>query len=371
MPEGVTILAAAVLDDVIGIILLAVVVGIAKATSATGPGAAGVSWGSIGIIALKAFGFWIGCTVLGILIAPKLSKGLKRFQSMEIIAGVSVGIALLLAGLSEMAGLAMIIGAYVTGLSLSQTDIAHELRENLQGVYHFLVPVFFCIMGMLVNFPAMKGVVVFGLIYTAVAIFSKIVGCGLPALMTGFNLRGALRIGTGMLPRGEVTLIVAGIGLSSGAIGSDMFGVAIMTLLIASVIAPPLIVKSFNGASGYTKKRAAVEPDVELKTIRLDFPSPRMAEFLRERILAAFRNEEFFIHRMDFHQPIFHLRKDEILITLVQKDSAIIINTMPKHEPFVRFLVTEEVLVLKDFLQGIEDMQSPDSMGKDLLSGLF
>ena len=370
-PEGVTILAAAVLDDVIGIILLAVVVGIAKAASATGPGAAGVSWGSIGIIALKAFGFWIGCTGLGILIAPKLSKGLKRFQSMEIIAGVSVGIALLLAGLSEMAGLAMIIGAYVTGLSLSQTDMAHELRENLQGVYHFLVPVFFCIMGMLVNFPAMKGVVVFGLIYTAVAIFSKIVGCGLPALMTGFNLRGALRIGTGMLPRGEVTLIVAGIGLSSGAIGSDMFGVAIMTLLIASVIAPPLIVKSFNGASGYTKKRAAVEPDVELKTIRLDFPSPRMAEFLRERILAAFRNEEFFIHRMDFHQPIFHLRKDEILITLVQKENAIIINTMPKHEPLVRFLVTEEVLVLKDFLQGIEDMQSPDSMGKDLLSGLF
>jgi len=106
-PEGVTILAAAVLDDVLGIILLAVVVGLAKVSSLGGV----IPWGEIGIIAAKALGFWLGCTVIGILIAPRLTRGLKRFGSMDIIASITFGIGLFLAGLSEMAGLDMIIGA--------------------------------------------------------------------------------------------------------------------------------------------------------------------------------------------------------------------------------------------------------------------
>ena len=71
---------------------------------------------------------------------------------MDTIAGIAFGIALVLAGLSETVGLAMIIGAYVTGLSLSQTDIAHEIRENLSGLYSFFVPIFFCVMGMMGRF---------------------------------------------------------------------------------------------------------------------------------------------------------------------------------------------------------------------------
>ena len=126
--------------------------------------------------------------------------------------------------MGELAGLAMIIGAYVMGLALSQTDIAHELREKLQGLYNFFVPIFFCVMGMMVDFAAIKAVFFFGMVYTAAAVAGKLLGCGVPALFAGFNLRGAFRIGAGMLPRGEVTLIVAGIGLASGAIGNDMFG---------------------------------------------------------------------------------------------------------------------------------------------------
>jgi len=233
-PEGVTILAAAVIDDVLGIILLAVVVGVSKVHKLGG----GVEWGHIGVIAAKAFGFWIVSTVLGIIFAPKLARGLRKFKAFEVTASVAFGIALFLAGLSEEAGLAMIIGAYVTGLSLSQTELANELQEYLQPLYDFFVPIFFCVMGMMANLAEMGQVLFFGLVFTALAILAKLIGCGLPALATGFNIRGALRIGAGMLPRGEVTLIVAGIGLASGAIGHDMFGVAVMTLLVASVIAP-------------------------------------------------------------------------------------------------------------------------------------
>ncbi|HIJ57887.1 MAG TPA: cation:proton antiporter, partial [Deltaproteobacteria bacterium] len=348
------------------IIVLAVVVGVAKVSAAGGH----VPWGNIGVIAAKAFGFWLICTVGGILLAPKLTKGLKRFKSMEMIAAVSFGISLFLSGLSEMAGLAMIIGAYVTGLSLSQTDISHEIQDRLQGVYDFMVPIFFCIMGMMVNFAAMKGVLFFGFIYILLAFTGKIVGCGLPALVSGFNLKGALRIGAGMLPRGEVTLIVAGIGLSSGAIGPDIFGVAIMTLLAASIIAPPFLVKTFHGESGYRSELEDQKAD-ETTTIQLEFPGERIADFIRQQLLSGFRSEGFFARKMDRARYIYHLRKDDILITLAQEQCIITINASPEHEHFARLLMLEEVLSLKDFLLGLESMKNPDMMGAELVTGMF
>ncbi|MBN2049280.1 MAG: cation:proton antiporter [Spirochaetales bacterium] len=366
-PEGVTILAAAVLDDVLGIVLLAVVVGVSKISR----GGGNVPWSDIGLIAAKAFGFWIICTVLGIFLAPRLTRGLKRFKSMETVAGISFGIALLLAGFSETVGLAMIIGAYVTGLSLSQTDVAHEIKERLEGVYQFFIPVFFCVMGMMVDFSALPGVAVFGLIFAAAAVAGKLFGCGIPALFSGFNLRGALRIAAGMLPRGEVTLIVAGVGLSSGAIGSDMFGVAIMTLLVASIIAPPVLVKSFNGGSGYRKKVREKQAAGRMTTIDLEFPRAELADFIRGRVLSAFRNEEFFIQHVDYSRPIYHIRKDKILISLMQTDNRIAVTTPEENELFVRLLMLEEILGLKDFLTGLESMKSPDMMGAELMMGMF
>ena len=364
-PEGVTILAAAVLDDVLGIVLLAVVVGISKVSATHGH----IPWRHIGFIGIKAFGFWIISTVVGILIAPKLTKGMKRFKSMDIIASLSFGLALFIAGLAELAGLAMIIGAYVMGLALSQTDMSDEIRKKMHGVYEFFVPVFFAVMGMLVNFSAMKGILVFGLVFSAVAVIGKLIGCGLPAIGAGFNIRGAFRIGCGMLPRGEVTLIVAGIALSSGAIGHQLFGVSIMTMLVASILAPPMIIKSFEGGTGYRRKFAVSDEQVKAKSIELEFPTTQMSRFILELILESFRNEEFFVHQMG--HDIYHIRKDEITITVLLEDNNLTVNTQPENEQFVRLLIIEEVLVLKDFISGLEGMKSPDMMGAELLKGMF
>jgi Kef-type K+ transport system membrane component KefB len=169
-PEGVTILSAAVLDDVLGIVLLAVVVGLVRSGGGT---SSGVNWGLIGRIALKAFGFWLGSTVIGILLAPRITKGLKGLKDLETLSMIAFGLALLLAGLSELAGLAMIIGAYVMGLALSSTDVAEDIRHRLEGVYNFIVPIFFCVMGMLVDFSVIPEVVVYGLAYAFLGILGK------------------------------------------------------------------------------------------------------------------------------------------------------------------------------------------------------
>ncbi len=365
-PEAVTILASAVLDDVIGLVLLAMVVGVAR-SRASGDA---LAWGGIAWIAIKAMLFWVVCTGLGIWLAPRLSRGLKWLRSPEAIAGMALGLALLLAGLSEMAGLAMIIGAYVMGLSLSQVDIAHEIREKMEGLNQMLLPVFFCCMGMMVDFSAISPLLGFGLIFSGMAILAKLIGCGVPALLMGFNWRGALRIGAGMLPRGEVSLIVAGIGLAGGAIGPDIFGVAILTMLIATVIAPPLLVRSFEGGPGLSK------PDDEqrqgaVRQVILRFPSGVVTDFVRLRIEGAFRNEEFFVHRIGGSPPIVQIRKDAIVISMEQHEERLQFQTTARYESLMRLIVLEEILNLKDLFSSLHDDKSMDNMSLDLLSGMF
>jgi Kef-type K+ transport system membrane component KefB len=236
--EGVTILAAAVLDDVLGILVLTIVVGISESGE--------VSLSDVALVGGKAVGFWIALTGIGILLSKYISIFLDSFRVPGAAIALALSLALLAAGLAESFGLAMIIGAYSMGLSLSGTKIAHRLEEPMRAVYNAFVPIFFVVMGMLVDIPAMKGVLVFGAVITGLAVMSKIIGSGVPALMTGFTKWGSWRVGIGMLPRGEVALIIAGIGLSRGIVGADLFGVSIMMTVITTLIAPIILVPAFK-----------------------------------------------------------------------------------------------------------------------------
>lgn len=237
-PEGITILAAAVLDDVLGILVLTIVVGVVD-TGSVSPSAAGA-------VALKAIGFWAGLTGIGILLSKHISNLLNKFRVAGAGLALALALAFLAAGLAESFGLAMIIGAFSMGLALSGTELAHRLGQSLRGVYFALVPVFFVVMGTMVDVTAMGGVWAFGLVLTALAIVGKVVGCGVPALFTGFNRWGALRIGIGMLPRGEVALIIAGIGIAEGIIEAGLFGVAIMMTVVTTIVAPFVLSRAFR-----------------------------------------------------------------------------------------------------------------------------
>jgi Kef-type K+ transport system membrane component KefB len=363
-PEGVTILAGAVFDDVFGIITLAIVMGMAKVSMGEG-----VAWGPICGIALKAIGFFVIVTALGLAFARKITALIKRFKSKEVIVAVCFGLAMLLAGLAEMAGLAMIIGAYIMGLALSRTDLAHEIEEHLEGVYNILVPIFFCVMGMMVDFSAMKPVLLFGAVYSLLAVLSKVIGCGLPAWAMRFNLRGSLRIGLGMLPRGEVALIVAGIGLAAGIIDQGIFGVAIMMTVITTMLAPPLLVKSFSGGSGLRKEMAGGSENIE--SISLEFPSGDITEFLISRFVRALRNEEFYVNRLHTDQLTYQVRKDDILFVLIEDGNTLRINAAAEHQPLVRLMLTEELLSLSDLLSATQKMEDLQTMGSGLLADMF
>lgn len=313
-PEGTTILAAAVIDDVLGIICLAIVTGIVGSEMSSG----NVDWGNISWIAFKSVGIWLGFTALGLLLARRTAKMLKFFQQSDVIAVLALGLALLLSGIFEQCGLAMIIGAYVLGLSLSKTDITYTVQRALRSVYDLLVPIFFVVMGMMVDISVMQdeSVLTFGLIYAAVAVLAKVLGCMIPALFMNFNTLGALRIGTGMIPRGEVALIIAGIGATtmmdidgqkSAVIGSKLFGVTIIMTLLTTVVAPPLLafVLGLRGKG----VRNEVTRKQSVHTV-YTFPSETLRDFIIRELVRNFRSEGFRHSELSFEHPIINFRND-------------------------------------------------------------
>lgn len=349
-PEGVTILAGAVIDDVLGMILLAVGMGIITASSESGR----IDWGHIGIIAFKAIAVWLAATVLGLLASRRISTMLKTFRDPSVIATMSLGLALILAGLFEEAGLAMIIGGYVMGLSLSHSDLSHVIRERLHPVYVFLVPVFFTVMGMLVDVRVLLSteVLLFGVLYTLAISAAKMAGCGVPALFANFNPRGALRIGVGMLPRGEVTLIIAGIGLAAGTLNPTLFGVVVFMTLCSALIAPPSVVAMFSSnASGL---RHAL-PDTGGDPLVFPFPSFEAAEMLVTRLLAAFEEEGFFVHTIDREERLYQLRKESTVISFQHRGCEIVFESATSQTAFINTAMLEVVAGLEWTLKQLRE----------------
>lgn len=336
--EGVSIMAGAVIDDVLGLIVLAIGNGIIAATLAAkatgGTASAGVNWGAIGMVAVKAFGVWLGATLIGVLVARKISWLLKLFKNPQAIATLAFGLSMILAGFFEYMGLAMIIGAYVTGLALSRTDLKHLIQETLAPVYTFLVPVFFCVMGMMVDCSALasKSVLYFGLIYTAFAVLAKVIGCALPSLFCGFNLLGAVRIGAGMVPRGEVALIIAGLGLSNGYLSQEIFGIGILMTLITTVVAPPALVGLF-----FPKARGVRHPKPSMTNSRqvcFELADDQVASIMLRKLVNEFRREGFFAiqYTNEPNLSIWEVSMNDMELTFQRTGNTIRVDCTPTEE---------------------------------------
>ncbi|MDR2758867.1 MAG: cation:proton antiporter [Spirochaetaceae bacterium] len=375
-PEGVTILAAAVFDDVLGIIMLAVVLGIVAVITGgqTGLDAGGIQDASGALdassvlgIAGKAFGIWLGFTILGLVFSKKIAAFLKFFKQTFDFSILALGLALILAGIFEKQGLAMIIGAYISGLSLSKTDIAAVIQERLRGLYEFFVPIFFAVMGMMVNVRDIFSfrVLSFGALYTAGAVLAKIAGCGGPALLMGFNLRGALRIGAGMVPRGEVALIIAGIGLASGILDNQLFAVIILMTLVTTLAAPPLLSLFLKNSGSGTKK--PVKGDDSAAAV-WEFHAAEIADMVLDTLLKDLKAEGFYVQMMNIDEGISQARKGDISLSITKKESAVTIETSQVDMPFIKTAVYEVILGLHDTIQKLKSSSDPRAMKQEISS---
>lgn len=366
-PEGVTTMAAAVIDDVLGIICLAVVLGIVAAPAAGAN--AGTDWGRIGIISAKCVGFWLGATALGLLLAGHIAKFLKVFKSSTVFSCLAFGFALLLAGIFEQQGLAMIVGAYVMGLALSKTDISFALQRSLHPLYNFLVPVFFVVMGMLVDIRVFANptVLKIGAIYSILAVLAKVIGCAIPALFMNFNMLGAVRIGTGMIPRGEVALIIAGIGMTTMYQGkpildSNLFGVAIIMTLITTLFAPPLLslVLSIN-------KKGVRKESKDMTTVHTpySFNSSIILDFVLRQLIETLSREGYMLSQLDKESGVMQIRKNNLSFAMVVNGTDITFESNPDEVPFIQAMMFEAIVGLHQDLDKLKQIANPAEMRQD------
>ena len=371
--EGVTIMAGAVIDDVLGLIVLAIGNGIIVANHAVakaGTAAGAMDWGAIGLVALKAFGVWLGATAIGLLAAPWIAKFLKAaFKNPVVIATMAFGLALVLAGFFEFMGLAMIIGAYVMGLALSRTDLKHPIQEMLTPVYTFLVPVFFCSMGMMVDVTALcsKPVLIFGGIYTALSVAAKVIGCMVPSLCCGFNLLGGLRIGAGMMPRGEVALIIAGLGLSSGFLTQEIFGIGILMTLVTTVVAPPALVGLFAPkAKGVRHPKQSHDNS---RPVVFELPTADIAALMLDKLVAEFRDEGFFTSLLSKEDSIWEIAMDNLELSVQRDKNVITVSCTPAEEAIVMTAWMEVASEMNDLARQIAKPIRREDVGRMLKDG--
>ncbi|MFP3975779.1 MAG: cation:proton antiporter [Dehalococcoidia bacterium] len=241
--EGTTILVGAVIDDIIGIVILSVVVSINGMLQS----GESISGGAIAFDAIKiaviGFAVWFALLMIGVKFHRYISRFIlgpfKRSGTAPIFALI---FGFLIAWAVTKVNLHPVVGAYVAGLMFSACAEREEIIERTRPIMMFISPFFFVYCGMQVDVPALLPGIGIALLLFVAAIIGKLVGCYIPAKLQGkLSNNSALITGIGMVPRGEVGLIVASVGLLSGAIGQTLYGAAVFVSLMTTLVVPAML----------------------------------------------------------------------------------------------------------------------------------
>ncbi len=226
------ILGAAVLDDVLGMIVLAVV-----SSLSTGE----VNYLSLAIVTVEAIGFSLFMLFFGSRVVGRFRPAVAKLRARNSAFALSVILCLGLSLASVYIGMAAIIGAFLAGLALADHSEHWQLEESARPISDFLTPFFFVLLGAQVNLRTIlqPGLLVTIAVICLLAIVSKLLGCGLGALSLGF--KDATRIGIGMVPRGEVGLIVAAVGLRLHTVSDGIYAVVVVMSIVTTLFAPPVL----------------------------------------------------------------------------------------------------------------------------------
>lgn len=238
--EGATILGAAVIDDIL------VIIGLAFLMSLAGGDV------NLGVVIVKKVAFFAIAIVLGWKGVPWFLKKFAPLRITEAVISAGLIICFFFAYLAEYAGVAAIIGSYIASVAISLTNYKHEVFEKVETIsYSIFVPVFFTAIGVTAEFVGIGGHL--GLIVTLsiLAIATKLIGGAVGAKLAGFDWRHSTGIGAAMVSRGEVALIIAGIGLERELLNRDLFAVIVVVILVTTIVTPPMMKWIFSNTNSH------------------------------------------------------------------------------------------------------------------------
>ena len=233
-----TIMGAAVVDDILGLLVLSIVVGSAR------PG--GIDLLGVVLLMLAAGAFLVVASFVGLYffsrIVVQIQAAGKKLGLQHGGFAIALALTFFYAFIAEVIGLSAIVGAFLAGTMFASTPLREDFQEGARYLGAVFTPIFFISMGLLVNLwivAAAPGLVVFGIVLIGVAIVTKVAGCGVPARLSRMTNRESVAVGLGMAPRGEVGLIVALTALTSGVIGDALFSVIVLVMIVVSVLPAP------------------------------------------------------------------------------------------------------------------------------------
>lgn len=239
--EGSTILGAAVIDDVMGIIVLSLVV--AFAINPPQGGSLTSNFSSIAILLIQISLFFIISILVGIKFFEKILTYAIKLTASQALFAIALVICFMYAWAAEYLGkVAAITGSYIAGVLLTRTKYFKEIETSAKiFAYPFFVPVFLIDIGLRANARELGGDIIFTIGIILIAVFTKAFGCAGGSLLTGFDLKESTRVGIGMISRGEVGLIVASYGLTHAIIARDIFSAMVLMVLVTTLVTPILL----------------------------------------------------------------------------------------------------------------------------------
>ncbi|WP_042685653.1 cation:proton antiporter [Candidatus Nitrosotenuis chungbukensis] len=229
--EARLIIGAAVVDDILAIAVLSIVTSIGGGTDT-------VDVAEISFTILKVLGFFAAMAIVAIFVVPKIASS-GMWKAGGSVEGVVTAVFFGTAGLAASIGLSPILGSFVVGMALASSKVFERVEHYISKLGLIFAPLFFAIIGAQVDFRGLSPeILILAAIVIAVAIITKLAGCGLPAWIFLRNKQQAKRVGIGMISRGEVGLIVAGVGLTSGVLTSDVYSTIIIMVAVTTLITP-------------------------------------------------------------------------------------------------------------------------------------
>jgi Kef-type K+ transport system membrane component KefB len=228
--SGITILGAAVIDDIIGIILLAFLLGVDSPL----------------ILSIKIIIFFIIAFYIGLKIMDKILDLGEKIRLPKALLSITIAILLLYSFFATQCGITAIIGAFVAGLIIGDTIKSKKIIDDVKIIgYGFLVPLFFVWVGASVDLAAFSVIGLFALVIILVSIVGKIIGCGIIAKLTGMSTNESILVGIGMIPRLEMAIITATTaqkyGILSGDVGSQVLATTLLVCIVTALVTPILI----------------------------------------------------------------------------------------------------------------------------------
>lgn len=236
--QGISILGAAIIDDVLGIILLAAISGMITPSES----------GSIIGLIIRIISFFILSLLFGFIISKVLTRIAHGSAWTEKVITFAIIICFLLSFISEVFKIAAITGAYIAGVIFSTTPYHQKVSNRIQVIaYSLFTPIFFVSIGLRVEITReLLRYWKYAVVIVLIAIFGKMIGCGLGGLLSGFKSRELLQIGIGMIPRAEVALIIANQGLTGNIISNATFTSIILLVVVSTIVTPPLLKYLFS-----------------------------------------------------------------------------------------------------------------------------